>query len=88
MGQAIRHNKSTLIPEVRSHYVGSLYDDLFDGYVVMRPASSGLDLPYLVDDLLTLDDFAEHAVAPTLGARRGVIENSVVLYVDEKLTGC
>src|SRR5712691_1054124 len=63
---------------------------LLDDVVLARtvgvpPAAAGLHPLDLVDDVLALDDLAEHAVAPTLGAGRGVIQEVVVLEVDEEL---
>src|SRR5258708_367744 len=64
-----------------------LDDHVLDGHVGVTPAFSGLDLFDLVDHVLALDDLAEHAVAPTLGVRRRMIEKIVVLDADEKLAG-
>src|SRR5882672_1144360 len=62
-----------------------LDDHILDGHVGVARAFAGLDLFDLVDDVLALDDLAEHAVAPALGVRRRVIEKIVVLDADEKL---
>ena len=85
--QAAGHGESALILDSRSGDVDALDKHVLDGYVVMSPASPGLDLSDLVDDLLTFDDFAEYAVAPTLGVGRRVIQKIVVLDVDEELAG-
>src|SRR5207249_5244913 len=51
-------------------------------------AFSGLDPLYFVDHVLAFDYLAEHAVAPTLGVRGRVVEETVVLDVDEELARC
>src|SRR5256885_5502331 len=63
-----------------------LDDHVLDGHVRMSSAAAGLYPLDFVDDVLALDDLAEHAVAPALGAGRRVIEEVVVLDVDEELT--
>src|SRR6266853_2330227 len=63
----------------------ALDDHVLYGHVGVAPALAGLDLFDRVDDVLALDDLAEHAVAPTLGVRRRVIEKIVVLDADENL---
>src|SRR5437879_1851743 len=64
-----------------------LDDHVLQGHVGVTAAFSGLDPLYFVDHLLAFDDFAEHAVAPTLGVLGCVVEEVVVLDVDEKLAG-
>src|SRR2546426_9304459 len=75
--------KRTAIPLLRD--LRLLDDDVLDRNVGVSPAAAGLDPLDLVDDVLALDDLAEHAVAPSLGAGRRVIQEVVVLDVDEKL---
>src|SRR5213592_1649788 len=75
--------KRTAIPLLRD--LRLLDDDVLDRNVGMSPAAAGLYPLDLVDDFLALDDLAEHAVAPALGAGRRVIEEVVVLDVDEEL---
>src|SRR5258705_13125859 len=62
-------------------------DDVAQGHV-LEPEPSGygntLDL---VHDLQAFDHFAEHAITPTGGCRRCVIEEIVVDHVDEELAG-
>src|SRR5438445_13430417 len=62
-----------------------LDDHVLQGHVGVTAAFSGLDPLYFVDHVLAFDDFAEHAVAPTLGVLGRVVEEVVVLDVDEKL---
>src|SRR5436189_5355291 len=76
--------KRTAIPLLRD--LRLLDDDVLDRNVGMSPAAAGLYPLDLVHDVLALDDLAEHAVAPALGAGRCVIEEVVVLDVDEELT--
>src|SRR2546427_8439492 len=75
--------KRTAIPLLRD--LRLLDDDVLDRNVGVSPAAAGLDPLDLVDDVLALDDLAEHAVAPTLGAGRRVIQEVIVLEVDEEL---
>src|SRR5712672_3221811 len=75
--------KRTAIPLLRD--LRLLDDDVLDRNVGVSPAAAGLYPLDFVDDVLALDDLAEHAVAPALGAGRRVIEEVVVLDVDEKL---
>src|SRR5260370_5923098 len=75
--------KRTAIPLLRD--LRLLDDDVLDRNVGVSPAAAG---PYpldFVDDVLALDDLAEHAIAPSLGAGRRVIQKVVVLDVDEEL---
>src|SRR5229473_1342662 len=75
--------KRTAIPLRRD--LRLLDDDVLDRNVGVSPAAAG---PYpldFVDDVLALDDLAEHAIAPSLGAGRRVIQEVVVLDVDEEL---
>src|SRR2546423_10640344 len=60
-------------------------DHVLDGHVRVTAAAAGLYPLDFVDDVLALDDLAEHAVTPALGAGRRVIEEVVVLDVDEEL---
>src|SRR6266705_5490161 len=76
--------KRTAIPLLRD--LRLLDDDVLDRNVGVSPAVAGLYPLDLVDDVLALDDLAEHAVAPALGAGRRVIQEVIVLDVDEKLT--
>src|SRR5438445_9606852 len=62
-----------------------LDDDVLDRNVGVSPAAAGFYPLDLVDDVPALGDLAEHAVAPSLGAGRRVIQEVVVLDVDEKL---
>src|SRR5438552_6689487 len=62
-----------------------LDDHVLDGHVGVTAAAAGLYPLDFVDDVLALDDLAEDAVAPALGAGRRVIEEVVVLDVDEEL---
>src|SRR5258708_22111715 len=75
--------KRTAIPLLRD--LRLLDDDVLDRNVGVSPAAAGLDPLDFVDDVLALDDLAEHAVPPTLGAGRRVIQEVVVLDVDEEL---
>src|SRR6266704_1835944 len=75
--------KRTAIPLLRD--LRLLDDDVLDRNVGVSPAAAGLYPLDLVDDVLALDDLAEHAVAPALGAGRRVIQEVVVLEVDEEL---
>src|SRR5260370_35507214 len=75
--------KRSAIPLLRD--LRLLDDDVLDRNVGVSPAAAG---PYpldFVDDVLALDDLAEHAIAPSLGAGRRVIQEVVVLDVDEEL---
>src|SRR6266571_3473399 len=62
-----------------------LDDHVLQGHVGVTAAFSGLEPLYFVDHVLAFDDFAEHAVAPTLGVLGRVVEEVVVLDVDEEL---
>src|SRR6267378_2364412 len=75
--------KRTAIPLLRD--LRPLDDHVLDWHVGVTAAFPGLDPFYLVDHVLAFDDLAEHAVAPTLGVGRRVIEKIVVLDADEKL---
>src|SRR6266850_1917239 len=77
--------KRTAIPLLRD--LRLLDDDVLDRNVGVSAAAAGLYPLDFVDDVLALDDLAEHAIAPTLRVRRRVIEKIVVLDVDEKLAG-
>src|SRR3989442_845292 len=65
-----------------------LDDHVLHGHVGVTAAFSGLDTLYVVDHVLAFDYLAEHAVAPTLGVRGRVVEETVVLDVDEELARC
>src|SRR3989441_6686896 len=65
-----------------------LDDHVLQGLVGVTAAFSGLDTLYFVDHVLAFDYLAEHAVAPTLGGRGRVVEETVVLDVDEELARC
>src|SRR5712692_7521122 len=75
--------KRTAIPLLRD--LRLLDDDVLDRNVGVSPAAAGLDPLDFVDNVLALDDLAEHAVAPSLGAGCRVIQEVIVLEVDEKL---
>src|SRR6266853_3825821 len=75
--------KRTAIPLLRD--LRLLDDDVLDRNVGVSPAAAGLDPLDFVDDVLALHDLAEHAVAPSLGTGRRVIQEVVVLDVDEEL---
>src|SRR5258708_7625796 len=75
--------KAPAIPLLRD--LRLLDDDVLDRNVGVSPAAAGLYPLDSVDDGLALAGLAEHAVAPTLGAGRGVIQEVVVLEVDEEL---
>jgi len=85
--QAAGRGEAALNLELRSDDFSALDEDVFDGYVVMSPTSPGLDLFDLVDDVLTFDYPAEHAIAPSLGVGRRVVQEIVVLDVDKELAG-
>src|SRR6266545_2422766 len=75
--------KRTAIPLLRD--LRLLDDDVLYGHVGVSPAFAGLDPLDFVDDVPAFDDLSEHAVAPSLGAGRRVIQEAVVLDVDEEL---
>src|SRR6267378_7557896 len=75
--------KRTAIPLLRD--LRLLDDDVLDRNVGVSPAAAGLYALDFVDDVLALHDLAEHAVTPSLGAGRRVIQEVVVLDVDEEL---
>src|SRR6266849_3312642 len=75
--------KRTAIPLLRD--LRLLDDDVLDRNVGVSPAAAGLYPLDFVDDVLALDDLAEHAIAPALGAGRRVIQDVVALDVDEEL---
>src|SRR5262245_64681296 len=65
--------------------LGALDDDVLERHVLMHAAATGLHGLDAIDDILSFGDPAEHAIAPALRRRRGVVEKAVVVDVDEEL---
>ena len=53
----------------------------------MTAAAAGFDAFYFVDNISARRHLAEHAIAPALGIRRGVVQKIIIADVDEKLCG-
>src|SRR5690606_16523059 len=64
---------------------GAFDDHIVSGDVLVTGTAGGAHAFDLLDHVHAFADLAEYGIAPTLGGRRGVVEEGIVSHVDEEL---